>query len=256
MITEQAIELVPSAACDDPTTRLARVNALYDNGEATDEQVELVEREVNRAERAARRERARADAAEATRVEAKNAQIASRLQALAQVRAQVPHELLGHLRALQSLHVEASQLTAVIYALLDKDSSTVDEVNAHAVALGLRPSARALDPDLLRMAVGILLAGPRSRPNTTCTRGAALPMDRLLAELRRETPPLAPAEKAAVCRLALDAYALATDGASPADWIRPIFAPPSFLAGTPSASRFQQAQALLAALLQNGENKP
>jgi hypothetical protein len=254
-MTTEAIELASDV---DPTTavaRLALINEAFDRGEAGHAQVDAVEREVSYAAREARKAQSLAEQAQKAREAAEDVQNASELQALNQVRAQVPHELLGHIRAVQSLHVEVSQRTAVIFSVLDKDSSAVAQINALAVALGLRPSAKALNPELFRMAVGILLAGPRSRPNPTCSRGAALPMDRLLAELNRETPPLSPAEKAAVCRLALAEYELATDGASVAGWMSEVFPPPSFLNGTPSAAKFKQAQALLAALLQHGDQK-
>jgi hypothetical protein len=239
---------------DDDTAhaRLARVNELFDQGEANHEQVEAVEREVSHVAREARREKARAEADEKARFEAVKAEIVGKLQPLAQVRKQYASEILGHLHAMRSAHTEISQRSALVYSVLDKDSAVVDEANAYAVALGLRPSAKSLDPELLRMALGVWLTGGRSRPNPTITRDAARPMDLLLAALTNNQTWSA-ADRAAVARLAIEAYVVATASADVSDWMTPIYEPPSFFKGTPSATRFQHAQALLSALLQNGE---
>ena len=250
---QQSIEFVPSASSDDPATRLARINEAFDRGEADHDQVDAVEREVSHAAREVRREQSVAERAQKARVAAEKVQNSSKLQALVPVRKQYASEILGHLHAIRSAHTEISQRTALIDSVLDRDSKTVDQANAYAVALGLRPSARSVNRDELRLALGIWLAGDRSRPKTTCTRDAALPMTVLLAELSNET--LSPAARAEVVRLAIEAYVVATASSDVSDWTTLRFAPSAFLAHTPSAAKFKRAQALLAALLQHGDQK-
>ena len=127
------------------------------------------------------------------------------------------------------------------------DRALCERANASARVAGISGTAQPVDPDVLRIACGILIAGGRPRRKKTISEAVAKPMVALLREL--DNPRLTAEERGVVLRFAVDELVHVTS-ATTADWLQPQYPPPGFLSHTPVGARYRQAQSLLRALLQ------
>jgi hypothetical protein len=259
---EQAEQAVTTAKAARDSAKAEYIASPTSEG---DDACERGEAAVRRAERYAEAMFARLSATEKTLDDAKRAAAVVELEAAGEERDQIRRELAGHFHTLRNLHAHCSQTIAQIEAVCARDIAVSEAATRSARMAGISGSARAVDPEIVRLAAGVLLAGNRPRRSHHLSNDAAMPMMKMITEIFElhgeqalvPNPRLTPDERGAVLRLALDEYVRATGASEVSDWIGgPRHAPPQALNHTAAASRHRQAHALLAFLeSENGEKQ-
>jgi len=141
---------------------------------------------------------------------------------------------------------QAGGIVAELESMASKDhqlcAAAIDAQKRAHIPGTIRP----IELDTLLRAAQIMLSAGRPRPRSRKIHNPG--MDLVLADLRRQSPPLTADEKAIVCSLALLEHA--RDGeASTGLWLTPAYRPlPQFLNTTAAASAHSKAIRLLDAL--------
>jgi hypothetical protein len=231
-----------------------------------DEECDRTEAAVRRSERYAEAMFAKLNAAEKALSDAKRADAWEALDEAGDERDRIRRKLAEHFHALRNLNAHAGQQIAMIEALVSQDSIVCEAATKSARAAGIGGAARPVDVNLVRHAIGVMLAGSRPRPSNHISSDQARSMMTALAQMMVRHDDnggltfdvrLTPDERAGVLRAALDEYAIAIGAPDVTDWIVPRFPPPQALAHTPAGARHHQARALFLAILQseNGEKQ-
>jgi hypothetical protein len=260
-MSEQSITLM-SESTDSAGARaeLARVEEMYLKGLANHEQVEVVEKEVLRADREAKRDTYRADIAEAARADAARAEGDRDLEAVSASREQLWHEIGKRFPRARGFADSACQEFAAISDLVSRDPALCVLARDAAARAGIGGEATPVTLANVQAAFAASLTGGRHRPRHPATAAQRERMVSLLREGLAHDRSVD--EIAQLAELILhDYYAtIALDMSGFATWLAPLFEPPAFLPS--QLDHYRRALRVLAAIEnaaepahQNGEQR-